>query len=161
MKLNVHKSQRGMGFRKLHNFNLAMLNKQGWKLLTDERSLVARIYKAKYFPNCNFLEVVLGHNPSYVWRSILATQQMLRNGVRWRIGNGSRVRIWGEPWLLDAQCPYVMSPICDGLENEKVSSLMVEAGNRWDLDILRDLFDERDRNIIKRIPLSNISRDDC
>ena len=54
-----------------------------------------------------------------------------------------------------------MSPVCDGLENEKVSSLMVEAGNIWDLDILRDLFDERDRNIIERIPLSNISRDDC
>ena len=54
-----------------------------------------------------------------------------------------------------------MSPVCDDLENEKVSSLMVEAGNIWDLDILRDLFDERDRNIIERIPLSNISRDDC
>ena len=101
-KLTVHKSQGGMGFRKLHDFNFAMLGKQRWKLLTDEESLIAKIYKARYFPNCNFLEAVLGHNPSYVWRSILATQHMLRNGASWRIGNGSRARIWGEPWLPDA-----------------------------------------------------------
>ena len=156
-KLSVHKSLGGMGFKRLHDFNLAMLGKQGWKLLTDEGSLIAKIYKAKYFPNCNFLAAELGHNPSYVWRSILATQQLLRNGVCWRIGNGTRVRVWGEPWLPDDHCPYVMSPLRNGLENENVSSLMVEAGNRWDQDILRDLFDERDRNIIERIPLSNIN----
>ena len=86
---------------------------------------------------------------------------MIRNDACWRIGNGKRVRIWGESWLPDAQCPFVMSPLCNDLKNEKVSSWMIKVGNNWDPDILRDLFDERDRDIIARIPLSNISRDDC
>ena len=46
-KLSMHKSKGGMGFRRLHEFNLAMLGKQGRKLLTDTRSLVARVYKAR------------------------------------------------------------------------------------------------------------------
>ena len=55
-KLSMHKSQGGMGFRNLHEFNLAMLGKQGWKLLTDTTSLVVRVYRARYFPNRTFLD---------------------------------------------------------------------------------------------------------
>ena len=71
------------------------------------------------------------------------------------------MNIWGEPWLPDAQCPIVTSPICNGLENEKVSSLMVGMDSSWDLDILSDLFEARDRDQIVRIPLSTINREDC
>ena len=37
----------GMGFRNLQAFNLAMLAKQGWRILTNPNSLMARVYKAK------------------------------------------------------------------------------------------------------------------
>jgi hypothetical protein len=37
----------GMGFRHLHGFNLAMLGKQGWNLLTNQDTIVARIFKAR------------------------------------------------------------------------------------------------------------------
>ncbi|KAK2438202.1 hypothetical protein QL285_023013 [Trifolium repens] len=40
------KSQGGMGFRDLRNFNLAMIAKQGWNIMTKPYSLVAKIYKA-------------------------------------------------------------------------------------------------------------------
>ncbi|CAN0918167.1 hypothetical protein LINGRAHAP2_LOCUS30711 [Linum grandiflorum] len=44
-----------------------MLGKQGWQLLTDPNALVTRIYKAKYFPEVDFLSTALGSNPSYIW----------------------------------------------------------------------------------------------
>ena len=37
----------GMGFRDLHYFNLAMLAKQGWTLLSNPDSLCTRILKAR------------------------------------------------------------------------------------------------------------------
>ena len=43
------KCERGLGFRNIWDFNLAMLEKEGWKLLTNPNSLVARLLKAKYF----------------------------------------------------------------------------------------------------------------
>ena len=32
---------------------------------------MSRIFKARYFPNKSYLTTTIGHNPSYVWRSIL------------------------------------------------------------------------------------------
>ena len=93
----MYKSRYGMGFRKLHDFNVVMLGKHGWKLLTNPLSLVARIFKARYFPKSSFLKVEMGTNPSFVWCSIMASQNLLKKGARWRIGRGNQVRIYRDP----------------------------------------------------------------
>jgi len=48
-KLCTTKKKRGMGFRDLYAFNLAMLAKQAWQLVQDNRSLFYKVYKACYF----------------------------------------------------------------------------------------------------------------
>ena len=59
-KLCKSKLKGGMGFKNLQAFNLAMLAKQGWRLLENPNSLVARMYKAKYYPYGMFLKLVWG-----------------------------------------------------------------------------------------------------
>lgn len=54
-RLSKHKTAGGMGFQDFRDFNIAMLGKQGWRFLTNPGSLVSRIFKARYFPRCNFL----------------------------------------------------------------------------------------------------------
>jgi len=71
-----------MGFRNLKAFNLAMLAKQGWRLLTNPNSLVARLYKAKYHPTGDVLGAKLGSNPLYAWRSIYKNLEVIRKGIR-------------------------------------------------------------------------------
>ena len=70
----------GIGFRKLQNFNLALIAKQGWRLLSNSGSLVARIFKARYFPNSLFLNAHLKSNPSFLWRSIMAAWEVISRG---------------------------------------------------------------------------------
>lgn len=41
------KSKGGFGFRDLRSFNLALLAKQGWRLITHQDSLMARVFKAR------------------------------------------------------------------------------------------------------------------
>jgi hypothetical protein len=92
-KLGRPKEKGGMGYRDLESFNLALLAKQGWRLFKHPESLVARVFKQKYFPNDSFLNSSLGRNPSYVWRSVWNAKRLLNDGLIWRVGNGDSIKI--------------------------------------------------------------------
>ena len=82
-----------LGFRDLHAFNLSLLTKLAWKLVQKTDSLFYRIYKARYFPNSTFLDAEMGHNPSYVWHSLLSAREVLLAGSKWQVGNGDTIKI--------------------------------------------------------------------
>lgn len=65
------KNEGGMGFGELEAFNFALLAKQGWRLMKNPSSLVARVLQAKYHSGVPFLEAKLGSRVSYVWRIIM------------------------------------------------------------------------------------------
>ena len=81
-KLCVPKSCGGMGFKQLKYFNMALLAKQGWRLQTNPNSLVYWVLKARYFPQCEFIEASLGNNPSYSWHSVLSAKHLVREGAQ-------------------------------------------------------------------------------
>lgn len=91
-----HKSKGGMGFRNLHLFNVAMLGKTGWNIIVNLEALVNRIIKAKYFRTIDFFEAELGSNPSQIWRGIHEARDLVRKGTRWKIGDGTTIKIWGD-----------------------------------------------------------------
>lgn len=149
----------GMGFKKLHKFNLALLGKQGWSFLNKPTSLVSKIFKVRYFPKCSFLEATIRTNPSYAWRSILAAQDLLKAGIARRIGNGKDTAVWGSPWLPDKVNPYVETAMPSQLADAKVHNLMnLEVG--WDTDLLNDLFCSRDVELILNTPISPGAQDE-
>ena len=77
-KLTIAKKEGGMGLQDLRAFNLAMLAKQGWRLMHEKESLFYKCFSARYFPRSHFLDVVESPNCSYVWRSIVAALQPLK-----------------------------------------------------------------------------------
>ena len=79
-----------MGFRNLHDFNLAMLAKQGWSLIANSGSLVARLLKAHYYRNGTFIITSLGHNHSFIWRGVWKVRQIPDNATdgEWGMENG-------------------------------------------------------------------------
>lgn len=52
-----------MGFIYLHSFNLALVGKHGWNLVTKPDSLATFVLKAKYYPHSSFFEATLGYYP--------------------------------------------------------------------------------------------------
>ncbi|XP_030477881.1 uncharacterized protein LOC115694919 [Cannabis sativa] len=147
------KSDGGLCFRSLHDFNLAMLAKQGWRLLCNPDSLAGKIYKARYYPQSDFISADFGNNPSFVWRSIWSSQELLRSGIRRTIGSGTNVNILNHPWLPNLKNPYV-SMHHPGLVNKYVDSLFLTETRAWDVDIVRDMFTASDAAAILGIPLS-------
>ncbi|XP_030970155.1 putative receptor-like protein kinase At3g47110 [Quercus lobata] len=120
----------GMGFRNLEAFNLAMLAKQGWRMLSNPSSLVARVFKARYFPHDEILNSKKGNNPSYAWRSIHINLDVLRKETRWRVGNGRRIHIWEDKWLPTPTTYKVTSPPTDFEDFPMVVSL-IDLDTRW------------------------------
>uniref|UniRef100_A0A5B7BF13 Reverse transcriptase zinc-binding domain-containing protein n=1 Tax=Davidia involucrata TaxID=16924 RepID=A0A5B7BF13_DAVIN len=152
--LCLPKRDGGVGFRHMEAFNLALLAKQGWRLLHYPDSIFFKIYKAKYFLNGSFLDARLGHNPSFTWRSILTARPIIEVGSRWRIGSGTSVAIWGQRWLPKPSTFKVISPPVDGLHDLMVADLIDQDSMSWKEDRVRDLFIPFEAEEICAIPLS-------
>ena len=125
-----------MGFRNLQAFNLAMLAKQGWRLLSNPHSLLARIYRAKYFPHGDVLNLKLGCCPSYTWRSIFRALEVIRSGTRWRVGNGRVIHIWEDKWLPTPTTYKVVSPPRPFDDFPMVSALIDHETRRWKAELI-------------------------
>lgn len=52
-------------------FNKAMVAKQAWDILEKPTSLAAKIHKAQYFPQGDFMKASSGSSLSMIWKSIL------------------------------------------------------------------------------------------
>lgn len=88
-----------MGFRSLAKFNVALLAKQGQRLINFPDSLLSRVSKAKYFPRSNFLNTSLGNLPSFTWRSVQSARGLLADDLYQRIGSGDNISIRDDAWL--------------------------------------------------------------
>lgn len=83
-------------------------------------SLATTVLKDKYFKKKNLLEAKLGRGSSLIWRNLLSTLDLLKEGLRWRVGNGQDISIWGHKWLQTPSNFCIQSPIMILGENPKV-----------------------------------------
>ena len=89
----------GMGFRDIELFNLALLARQAWRLIEFPDSLCAQVLRAKYYPSGNITDTVFTGNGSSTWLAIEHGLELVKQGYIWRVGNGTNIRIWRDPWI--------------------------------------------------------------
>lgn len=78
----------GLGFQDFELFNLSLLARQAWPILTVPESLSACCLKAIYFPYQTILNAIIGSHPSQIWRALIEGRDALSNGLIRRIGPG-------------------------------------------------------------------------
>lgn len=71
--------------------------------MVESNPLVSKLMKARNYPKSDFLNASLDSNPSYLWRSLLETQDTMKQGVRKRIGNGLTTTVWKVSSLPDLE----------------------------------------------------------
>lgn len=78
------KNEGGMGFRDFEKFNLALLAKQCWRMITCPEDFWVKLIKGIYFPHSDFLNVRKGGKASWAWSSLLEGRKLLLEGLCWR-----------------------------------------------------------------------------
>ena len=97
----------------------------------------------------------MGRNPSYVWRSILAAQEVVEKGFRWQVGNGCRIGIWRDKWLPTPSTHKVVSfPSVLPLDATVDVLIGAEAGV-WKKELVQRLFLPHKAEVIQGIALSS------
>ena len=154
------KAKGGLAFINLQAFNQAMLAEQAWRILTNPSSLVARVLKARYFPTGDLLNAELGSSPSYSWRSIHSSLEVIRRGTsgEWEMGNKFIYsRIDGSQNLPPTKLSLPKTII---LKFPMVSSLIDPDTKWWKTEVLRSTFLPFEVETILKIPLShNLPKD--
>ena len=88
------------------------------------------------------MEAREGYEGLYAWRSILKGREVIRQGAKWRVGNGESIKLWGNKWLPSLQSPSFQSPFTAELENVTVSSLINPLTRQWNIQLLPNLFNQ-------------------
>lgn len=153
-RLSKAKVDGGMGFRGMGEFNKALLGKHCWRLVSGETSLLEKIFKSRYYPNGNFLTAKEGYQPSFAWRSILSARELVDKGGLWKIGNGRKVRIWGDKWIQEPHRLEFDNPDIPLNADALVSDLIDEDTKQWNRDLISSCFERDVAQQIVSIPLS-------
>ncbi|KAL0446095.1 UNVERIFIED_CONTAM: hypothetical protein Slati_1737400 [Sesamum latifolium] len=146
-KLCISKAQGGLGFRRLREFNLALLRKQAWRISMYPECLPHQILSQKYFPGLTFFEARLGARPSYTWRSVWETRDILAAGVRWRVGNGQNIAVIGHPWLPRPVTFQLIRRPHSLTEDSKVAQL-INPDNKWNVSLILSELSHEDADCI-------------
>ena len=147
-----------MGFRDIIHFNVAMLGKQGWRLMTTSESLCVRVITWKYYLNGDFLSATNKRNSSHTWRDILLGKKALQCRLMCLIGNGESMKIWHDRLILGA---VGGRPICPkpGASAVQVTELLYANGLSWNDEALESNLLHSDAHVVRRIPLGRRKED--
>jgi hypothetical protein len=146
----MSKKDEGMGFRDPKVFNQDLLAKQAWRILQYPSSLCARVLKTRYFKEGSIMNATCPSRGSFTFQSILFGRDFLREGVVWRIGDGSMVRIHHDNWIPRRGSLTPLGQVyIQGVT--RVSDLLTEQGTGWDEAKLDQMFTPDDVCDIKHI----------
>lgn len=158
-KLAEAKKDGGMGFRDFESFNIALLAKQCWRIVTCPNEFWVQILKGIYFPNDDFLCARKGGRASWAWSSLLEGRNLLLKGLCWQVGDGASIDIWKDAWIPGIKGGRLTGrPLDTDCNASLVKDLIVDGS--WFLDEILQWISPADTEAILVIPISGSGRSD-
>ncbi|XP_056697525.1 uncharacterized mitochondrial protein AtMg00310-like [Spinacia oleracea] len=147
------KDQGGLGLRRSYPLNKAFIAKLGWKILTDENNLWAKIMRKKYLQNNNFFSVKKKTRDSPIWSSILNQREILRKGIRWKLGNGNTINFWKDNWIGQYALSDLSGISSNHIMEDYTVSFFIDETKNWDIGKLSSVLPPETVQKIRGIPI--------
>ena len=130
----------GLGFRDLKAMNQSLLAKTAWCIYKQPQSLLSQVLLGKYCPNQDFWRCSASAHSSWGWKGIIWGKQLLKDRVKWKIGDGCQVDMFTEHWIPNYPNPYMAPNSHRVAANLKVCHLFNPITKKWREPLLRSLF---------------------
>lgn len=129
------------------------MGKHCWNFLVNPDSLVARVFKARYFPNSSLMNAKRGGGSSFIWSGIWQAKEAMRNGYRWVLGDGQSIDVFEDAWLRGKVDFRVEASIVNRESTVKAKDLFVPNIKAWDVQKVNSLFPSCDAKAILATPI--------
>ena len=90
---------------------------------------------------------------SFAWKSILHARKLILMGAKWRVGDGSQIKIYGSNWLPGETQGRVVSPQSPALRTTTILALIHPHTYGWNSHTTDNNFLPFEAKQIKSIPL--------
>ncbi|GER32065.1 RNA-directed DNA polymerase (reversetranscriptase)-related family protein [Striga asiatica] len=159
-KMNMPKSEGGLGFQDIKLSNKALILKQLWRLIEKPDLLMCKVLKGKYFPHGFVFDCKLNNGASWLWRSWASLLPVLSDQVNIVIKNGAKTKLNDCNWVpgLQKGSPNLRADVDGSLF--LVKDLLLAGGVLWDSSLVRALFEDDVASLILQIKSLNPNDDD-
>ncbi|CAN1141579.1 Uncharacterized mitochondrial protein AtMg00310 [Linum perenne] len=131
-------------------FNMALLVRQGWRMVQNPDQLWVKLLKGLYFHNVDFLVASKSRYPSWVWSNLCDSRQILWNGELKNLVNGASIRVGEDPWIPTLP-DFRLSSSISG--SPLANQWFTEDRDHWDLEATMRVCSDREVEEIAKIPI--------
>eukprot|EP00253_Pinus_taeda_P008879 PITA_08879 len=117
----------GWGIKRSPDFNISLVAKSGWQLISME-NLWTRVVKRKYIDPIPMEEWIRSQNKkaknsSAIWKATVEAFSVIEQGLAWKVGDGRQIRIGRDPWV-GCNEAFALSPgLLRHLDTKGISTL--------------------------------------
>ncbi|KAK1278996.1 hypothetical protein QJS04_geneDACA014463 [Acorus gramineus] len=93
----------GLGILNLEDINRALLSKWKWRWVSNHSLIWRGVIEARYRYSIQQIDHFPrgASRPSQIWAGILNATANFQEIIRWKVGNGERIRLWKDVWIGD------------------------------------------------------------
>ncbi|KAL6196833.1 hypothetical protein ACLB2K_032446 [Fragaria x ananassa] len=105
------KHRGGLGLKKTADMNQAMLVKASWRIFQNDPGLWVDVYRKKYLQDSciESSNSIAPADCSNTWRGIVHGVELMRRNLKWRIGDGAKIKFWCDLWIISVPSGFGVS----------------------------------------------------
>jgi ribonuclease HI len=150
------KEEGGLGFRRMHEFNLALIAKLGWKLISNLDCLWVKQLQNKYIKYGDFISSPVSSSASWLWKGIQKIKPIISAGACLRVSKTSSAPIWSSNWVptIPSFRPRPKFPFNINHPALQVRDLIDHNRDSWNAPSIHAIFDSTSAHEILKIRIS-------
>jgi hypothetical protein len=153
----IPKVEGGLQIKKMHEFNLALIAKLGWKLISNSDCLWVNQLQRKYIKYGDFLSSPAPSTASWLWKGIQKIKTFISAGACLRVSCMSTSPVWTSNWVpsLTSFRPKPKFPLNKNYPSLQIMDLINTNNLSWKDSSILALFDSNSATEILKIRISS------